>query len=172
MPDSIRCSVDASQAHHTVTCEVDIGPEPSVSAPSSAQPSAAPSAAPPAVASPPAAPPPAAPPAVTALVNRFLQSRHEVHAPPVDKVTVDSAKGCLGALIGVPLLAAKMPPVAVLSAFKVGYDLGACLGKSTASRQVTADEAAQVKDCESDGGIPSGFIGKALMCFEPSAVTK
>ena len=170
MPDSVRCSVDTSQGHHTVTCEVDIGPEPAAS-----------STAPVATASPtPAAPPPAPPappsapsPAVSALVDRFVQSRHEVHAPQVDPVTVGSAGTCVSQLASVPilLLGLKAPPLAALSGLKVGYDLGACLGKDSAARQLSADETAAVKECEADGGMPTGFVDHALMCHEPAKVT-
>jgi hypothetical protein len=167
MPDSVRCSVDTSQGHHTVNCEVDFDPAPSASTASSAPLAAAPAsnAAPPAAQSP-------APPAVAALVNRFVLSRHEVHAPAVEQVTLNSAQACAGQLMALPLLGLRATlPLSVLGGFKLGYDLGACLGKNTASRQAAADEAAAVQDCEADGGIPTGTMNNALMCLEPGAVT-
>lgn len=164
MPDAVRCSVDPSQAH-TVNCEVEIGPEPSASGASSV------SAA--VVTPAPAAAPPAAPPAVAALVDRFVLSRKPVHAPPVDLVTESSVQTCAGQLLSaaLSLMSAKSTPVAVLGAFKAGYDISACLSKDAASRQSSADERAMVADCESDGGVPTGFVGNDLMCLEPGAVT-
>ncbi len=166
MPDSVRCSVDPSQGPHTFNCEVDIGPEPSASSTTATAGGAAPAAPPP------AAPPPATSPAVTALVNRFVVSRTEVHAPPVDQVTVGSAEMCLGQLTAVPvlLLGAKALPLAVLASLKVGYDLSSCVAKDSVARQFSADEAAAVKSCEADGGIPTGFVEHALMCHMPGTV--
>ena len=157
MPDSVRCSVDTSQGHHTVNCEVDIGPEPTASAP-------------PAPVAP--SPPPAPSPAVTALVERFAISRHDVHAPTVERVTVGSAEACVGQIAGVALLAMglKGPLLATLGGAKVGFDLGACLGKDSAARQASADQTAAVVDCESDGGTVTGEVGRTLMCREPASV--
>ncbi|MEO7035341.1 MAG: hypothetical protein ABI548_15555 [Polyangiaceae bacterium] len=167
MPDSVRCSVDTSQGHHTVNCEVEIGPELAASSASTVA-----TASPPPAAAPPA-PPPAASPAVAALVDRFVQSRHEVHAPTVDLVTAGSAGTCVSQIASVPLLllGLKAPPLAVLGGLKVGYDLGACLGRASAARQLSADDAAAVKECEADGGIPTGFVEQSLMCREPAVVT-
>ncbi len=162
MTDTVRCSVDTSQGHHTVNCEVDIGPEPSAA-------SASASAAAPAAAATPAPPPPS--PAVTALVNKFVVSRHEVHAPKTDAVTAGSAQMCFGQLTAVPvlLMGLKSAPIAAVAGFKIGYDLGACLGKDASARQLSADEAAAVAECEADGGAATGFVEHALMCRVPAA---
>ncbi|MEO7037726.1 MAG: hypothetical protein ABI548_27430 [Polyangiaceae bacterium] len=160
MPDSVRCSVDTSQGHHTVNCEVDIGPELATASTTTV-----------ATANPAPAPPPPPSPAVAALVDRFVQSRHEVHAPTVDLVTMGSARTCASQIASVLLLGLKAPPpLAVLSGLKVGYDLGACLGKDSAARQLSADDAAAVKECEADGGVPTGFVEQSLMCHEPAVV--
>ncbi len=171
MTDTVRCSVDTSQGHHTVNCEVDIGPEPSAaSASTPASPTPAAPAAPAAPVVTPAAPPS---PAVTALVNKFVVSRHEVHAPKVDAVTTGSAQMCLGQLTAVPvlLMGLKGAPVAAVAGFKIGYDLGACLGKDSSARQLSADEAAAVAQCQADGGAATGFVEHALMCRVPTAVS-
>ena len=176
MTDTVRCSVDTSQGHHTVNCEVDIGPEPSATPASvPAATTTAPTPAPAATASAPAAPPAVAPPspAVAALVNKFVVSRHEVHAPKVDAVTAGSVQMCAGQITAVPMLlmGLKGVPLAVLAGVKVGFDLGACFGKDSSARQLSADAAAAIAECEADGGTATGFVEHALMCRVSGPVT-
>ena len=151
MPDPIRCTVDPSQAVHTVTCEpVEIGPEPARA------PVAAPSPAP----SPQS-------PAVAALVERFPGTQHPVQAPEVSTLTLGGAMQCLGGInaMTVLLLGVKGPILGSAAAgFKVGYDLGACVAKDKNTRQLSADQAVAVEECIDNGGTPNGEIGHTLIC--------
>jgi hypothetical protein len=147
MPDPIRCSIDPSQPSHTVTCDpVEIGPEPqaSAAAPSPSQPSAA----------------------VAQLVKRFPSGQQrEAHAPKVDTLTLGSAEQCLGELAAVPLVLGVdglLLPAA--TAFKVSYDVGACLAKEEQERQLSADRQVGIQDCESHGGTVIGEVGHTLIC--------
>jgi hypothetical protein len=154
MPDPIRCTVDPSQASHTVTCEpVEIGPEPS------------PSASPPQAAAPPPAPSPQSA-AVAELVKRFPSGQQrEAHAPKVDTLTLGSAERCLGELAAVPLvLGVDGVLLPAATAFKVSYDVGACLAKEEQDRQLSADRQVGIQDCESQGGAVIGEVGHTLIC--------
>jgi len=82
VPDPIRCSVDPSQAQHTVNCEpVEIGPDPSALPAGSGSP-------------PPAVPP--LPAGVRQLVQRVTTTQHPVQAPEVATLTLGGAMQCLG----------------------------------------------------------------------------
>jgi len=154
MTDTVRCSVDSS---HAVTCEVDIGPD-EVEAPS-ARPNPAPAPTPP--------PASAQTPAVSALVDRFPASReHEVHAAAVPLATLNGLSQCTSQLLGMGtmVIALKSSMLAALPAFKASFDVGACLAKDDAARQVKADQAAAVSECEANGGTPMGQVGNQLTC--------
>ena len=152
MPDPIRCSVDPSQAQHTVNCEpVEIGPD------NSAPPVASESAPPPA---------PPLPAGVRLLVQRVSATQHPVQAPDVATMTLGGAMQCLGQInaMTVLLLGVKGPILGSAAGFKVGYDLGACVAKDKNTRQLSADQAAAVQECIDNGGTPNGEIGHTLIC--------
>lgn len=152
MPDPIRCTVDPSQAGHTVTCEpVEIGPDSKSSEATTPAPASA-----------------SQQPAVAALVKRFPTGQHEVHAPPVATVTTGSAEQCLGEIAALALVfgvEGRFLPAA--AAFKVGYDLGACLAKEEQGRQLSADRQRGFAECEINGGTVVGEVGHTLIC-EPA----
>lgn len=150
MPNPVRCTVDPSQATHTVTCEpVEIGPEPA-----------------PAQAAAPSPEPSPQSPAVAALVDRFPGTQHLVQAPEVATLTLGGAMQCLGQInaMTVLLLGVKGPVLGSAAGFKVGYDLGACVAKDKNTRQLSADQAAAVQQCIDNGGTPNGEIGHTLIC--------
>ncbi|HEY5373710.1 MAG TPA: hypothetical protein VIK01_08475 [Polyangiaceae bacterium] len=150
MPDPIRCAVDPSQPNHTVTCEaVEIGPEPAPVPAAAVTPAPSPQS-----------------PAVAALVQRFPGTRHEVHAPVVDTVTLGTAHRCLGELSAfTPLvLGLSGPYFGAAGGFKVGYDIGVCAAKDLQDRQLAADRQAGIEDCESQGGTVVGEVGHTLIC--------
>lgn len=152
MPDPIRCSVDTSQAQHTVNCEpVAIGPD--TSADRASPGSSAPAAAPPSA-------------AVRQLVQRVTATQYPVQAPEVETMTLGGAMQCLGQInaMTVLLLGVKGPVLGSAAGFKVGYDLGACFAKDKNTRQLTADQAAAVQECIDNGGTPNGEIGHTLIC--------
>jgi hypothetical protein len=152
VPDPIRCSVDTSQAHHTVNCElVEIGSDTSAARAGSASP--APSAAP-------------LPSGVRQLVQRVTATQHPVQAPEVATMTLGGAMQCLGQInaMTVLLLGVKGPILGSAAGFKVGYDLGACVAKDKNTRQLNADQAAALQECIDNGGTPNGEIGHALIC--------
>ena len=152
MPDPIRCSVDTSQAHHTVNCEpVEIGPDTSAVPAGSGSP--VPTAAP-------------LPPAVRQLVQRVTTTQYPVQAPEVETMTLGGAMQCLGQInaMTVLLLGVKGPILGSAAGFKVGYDLGACVAKDKNTRQLSADQAAAVQECIDNGGTPNGEIGHTLIC--------
>ena len=151
MPDPIRCSVDTSQAHHTVNCEpVEVGPDASpIPAPPSPNPTQR-----------------TLSPAVQALVKRATLPPHPVQAPQVETITLGSAMQCLGQInaMTVLLLGVKGPILGSAAGFKVGYDLGACVAKDKNTRQLSADQAAAVQECIDNGGTPNGEVGHTLIC--------
>jgi hypothetical protein len=152
--DPIRCSVDLSQAQHTVNCEpVAIGPE----AGSSPAPARAPHAE---------TPVPPLPPAVRALVQSQSPLQHGVQAAQVEVITWGGAMQCLGQINAMTLLllGVKGPVLGSAAAFKVGYDLGACIAKDKNTRQLSADQAAAVSECIDHAGTPTGEIGHTLIC--------
>jgi hypothetical protein len=163
LSDPIRCAVDASQAHHTIDCEpVVIGPE----APEAPAPAPAP-APEPAPSRPAEAPP--LPAAVRALVQRAAppqEQEHAVQGAAVDTLTLGGAMQCLAQINAMTLLllGVKGPVLGAAAAFKVGYDVGACIAKDKNTRQLSVDQAAALADCVDKGGTPQGEIGHTLVC--------
>jgi hypothetical protein len=155
MPDPIRCSVDPGEARHTVTCEpVLIGPE---AAPETPSPTASHEVAP-------------LPAAVTALLNRFPATQHELHAPPVAIATLGGAERCAGSIVALAplMLGVRSTLLGVASGLKVGLDLVTCFAKDALERQLDADRAAGVLECEGQGGVVSGDVGHAVICERPA----
>jgi hypothetical protein len=151
MPDPIRCSVDPGEARHTVTCEPAlIGPD---AAPETPSPTTLHEV-------------PPLPAAVTALLKRFPATQHELHAPPVATATLGGAERCAGSILAMAplMLGLGNTLLGVAGGFKVGFDLGTCLAKDALERQLDADRAAGVLECEGQGGVVYGEVGHSLIC--------
>jgi hypothetical protein len=106
------------------------------------------------------------PAAVGAVVQPGAPQEHPVQGAPVDTLTLGGAMQCLAQINAMTLLllGVKGPVLGAAAAFKVGYDVGACIAKDKNTRQLSVDQAAALKECVDNEGTPQGEIGHTLVC--------
>jgi hypothetical protein len=102
-----------------------------------------------------------------------VRTQTTIHVPlevDVGEIAGRCAGDAAGVVLGV-IAASKLPPVlGLLTAAKVGFDLGECVAQTVNEATRRAAEARAVEICTDAGGTPLGTANGALICEAPLEV--